>query len=123
MRFLRFASAPSPWHLRCGACGEKLQMGRRRWTAVLLGGAWGGILGFVCVVLFEVWGLPSVPLSIAMFAGGILIAEGTYYRAAKRFGLGLAVRHLVGQQGAPPNGGPADLSGSSGVSGGPPSVS
>ena len=98
-------------------------IGKRRWTAVVLAGLWGAILGVTCVVIYRAWGLRSVSLGIGLCLGGILAAEMAYYGVAKRLNFGLVARHSPGQQGAAPNGGPTTRSGNSGVAEGPPSVS
>jgi len=111
------------YNLSNGVPPEPAAINRKTW--IVMGAAWGGVMWIIMSVLPMLWSAGKVRASSMLVVelpvwtlGGLTFGFLMWLFLGRK-----PQREQKGEPGASPNGGPAEASGNSGVSGGPPSVS
>lgn len=93
MSYLTFIKAPTPWHLKCGNCNQKLKLGKFRVISSLVVFLIGMIMGAISIATYEQ--SYSLTISLLVFVFGFFIIEYGCYFLFKKLGVTLEPKSTI----------------------------
>jgi len=90
MKLNTYAKAPSPWHLKCGHCSQKLRFDKYRVIAAVIGGCAGILISMVSLYIYRQTENELVTAASLLF--GIILLEYASYFVFRKMGVGLEKR-------------------------------